>query len=497
MVRQASLIAFLALTLAPLVVAQDSSSAANSIASALGAKQYDQALQLARSALQQSPKDLRILTMEGLALSGLGRNREALAAYHMALQMSPDYVPALEGAAELEYKAGSDRAVPLLNHLLELHPNDPTSHAMLAALAYNRRDCDVAVKHFREAGALISTQASALAEYGGCLIHLKKTEEAIPVFEELVALSPDDSRARFNLALVQYLAHHTQDAILTLQPLLESSNPDADALDLASAAYEESSDTPRAVALLRQAILTAPRNLKYYLDFATLSYDHASFQVGIDVLNAGLTQLPNSAPLYLARGILYIQLADYDKGEADFETADRVEPRQAFTSEAQGLVKFQQGNLDEALASVQTQLKSHPENGFLHYLLAEILIGRGAAVGSPEFKRAIEEDARALQLRPDLVLARDALGRLYLQSGQFDKAIEQARLALRANPSDQEAIYHLIQALRKSGNKNEIPDLLKRLAVLREEARTKEASQNRYKFVEGPTPQAPNPPQQP
>jgi hypothetical protein len=33
-------------------------------------------------------------------------------------------------------------------------------------------------------------------------------------------------------------------------------------------------------------------------------------------------------------------------------------------------------------------------------------------------------------------------------------------------PKDQTTLYHLIQALRKTGNKNEIADLLKRLAEL-------------------------------
>jgi len=53
-------------------------------------------------------------------------------------------------------------------------------------------------------------------------------------------------------------------------------------------------DTPRAVSLLRQAIIASPKNPKYYVDFATLSYNHDSYQVGIDMIDAGLTQLPKS-----------------------------------------------------------------------------------------------------------------------------------------------------------------------------------------------------------
>jgi hypothetical protein len=42
-----------------------------------------------------------------MALNGLGRGSQALARFDSALQISPDYVPALEGASEIEYKTGS------------------------------------------------------------------------------------------------------------------------------------------------------------------------------------------------------------------------------------------------------------------------------------------------------------------------------------------------------------------------------------------------------
>lgn len=48
-------------------------------------------------------------------------------------------------------------------------------------------------------------------------------------------------------------------------------------------------------------------------------------------------------------------------------------------------------------------------------------------------------------------------------------------------------VYQLIQALRKTEGKSEIPGLLKRLASLRQQAATEEREQYRYKLVEGET----------
>jgi hypothetical protein len=55
---------------------------------------------------------------------------------------------------------------------------------------------------------------------------------------------------------------------------------------------------------------------------------------------------------------------------------------------------------------------------------------------------------------------------------------------LEKEPADQTALYHLVMALRKTGDeKKEIPELLKRLAKARQDAAKEEGERNRYKLV--------------
>jgi tetratricopeptide (TPR) repeat protein len=464
---------------------------------ALRASDFAQALQLTRSELEHFPRDPKLWTFQGIALSGMKQSHEALAAYDKALSISPNYLPALQGAAQLEFEAGSAHAIPRLERILQQQPTDPTSHAMLAVLAYKQHDCPTAVKHFAQSTQLISAQPAALAEYGACLMDLERAPDAVPMFKQIVAQFPEDPRARYDLAVAQVAAHQGKDGIETLQPLLDAKEIDADVLDLASSAYEDAGDTPKAVEVLRNAIVLNPRKTKYYVDFAMLSFNHQSFQVGVDMVNVGLKESPDAAPLYIARGILYMQMAQYDKGEMDFQTATKLDPNQASAAVAQGMAQIQQSNLDQALATVQSQLASHPKEAFLYYLKAQILVQKGVEAGSPEFKAAIEAATRATQLQPDFVLPRDILGGLYLKSSQPNLAIEQSRIALRANPSDQEALYHLIQALRQSGkgSKEEMAELVQKLAELRKKSREQEASANKYKLYE-PAQNKPSAPQQ-
>ena len=127
---------------------------------------YQHALQLSQSAVQQAPKNPRLWALQGIALSGLGRRHDALVVYNRALAISPDYLPALEGAAELEYQAESTRALPLLQRVVKLRPADPTANAMLGVVKYKQHDCVSATEHFRASWQLISSQPAALAQYG-------------------------------------------------------------------------------------------------------------------------------------------------------------------------------------------------------------------------------------------------------------------------------------------------------------------------------------------
>ena len=472
--------------------AQSGADPIGEITAALRSGDFSTALQLLQPALQHSPNSAQLWTLQALAYSGEGQSKDALAAFRRALKISPDYLPALEGSAQLEYYSGSAAALPLLQHVLRLHPNDPTTHAMLAVIAFKKGDCASAVHHFAQSGSLVDSQPGALQEYGVCLMELKQSDKAMPIFQRILASHPDDPRARRSLATAQLSAGQPQDAITTLQPLLESGSPDVSVMQLAAAAYEANKDTPNAVKKLHEAIVKDPHNITLYVDFANIAMTHQSFQTGIDMIDAGLNLEPKAAELYLARGVLYVQLADYEKAEADFEKAEQLDPQQALSAAAQSMVaeELNHDDPDQALAIVRSKLAKKPDDAFLWYLQAAILAQEAPAPGSAEFQQAMQSGKKAVGLQPSLSAAHNVLAKLYLQAGQIALAIKECRLVLRDNPADQTALYHLVLALRKTNDKAEIPELLRRLAKARQDATKEEAEHNRYKLVTQPGPQS-------
>jgi predicted Zn-dependent protease len=152
------------------------------------------------------------------------------------------------------------------------------------------------------------------------------------------------------------------------------------------------------------------------------------------------------------------------------------------------LVAVQANDLDHALTSIQEKLQRKPNDPVLLYLQADILSQKGVEPGTPEFQLAVRSAKRAVSVDPTLGDARVVLAKLDMQTGQYQDAIEQCRKVLISNPDDQTAVYRLIQALRKTGQTQEIPELLQRLAKVREQTTEEDRERSRYHLFEDDSP---------
>jgi tetratricopeptide (TPR) repeat protein len=469
-----------------LAQAQQPRESVSSIESLIRSHEYDRALQLTKENLHQAPSDFRMWTLQGIAFSLKGNGADALTAFDKALVLSPNYSPALKGEVQIFYPTADQRAIPLLERIIKSDPGDKTAHEMLAMLDKRYGNCHAAIDHFVSGGDAIGVHPESLEAYAYCLVHLEQFEKAVPLFEKLIGLLPKQTYPKYDLAVILVTTKQNEAAIKVLEPLLTADQQDPDILSLASQAYEAVGNTPKSVALLRQAIVLSPATASYYVSFAAISMEHDSFQVGIDMINAGLQRIPRESSLYLSRGLLYAQLAQFDNAESDFKIVEQLDSAQSLSSYAVDLTEVQRNNPDEALRRVRAQLKFHPGSALLHFLYAELITNQAPAIESVEFKEAMKSALVAVRLKPDLVGARDILASMYMRSGQYNLAIEQCRLALKDSPSDETAAYHLVIALRhtKQSGSDEMKVLVKRLSEMHQESLKRETDRKRYRLIE-------------
>ena len=181
--------------------------------------------------------------------------------------------------------------------------------------------------------------------------------------------------------------------------------------------------------VLRKAIVSDPHNVNLYVDFADISLDHQSFQVGVDMINAGLSGSRKRRLCMWRVACCTCRWRNMTRPRPILKRLMRLIRVSRWVRLRRVLAAVQQNDPERALATVQAKLARKPNDPFLLYLQAQILTQRGPDPGSAEFRQALKSAEKAIALRPSLADARDVLAKLYLQAGENEAAAEQSRKA--------------------------------------------------------------------
>src|SRR5207247_236496 len=184
--------------------------------------------------------------------------------------------------------------------------------------------------------------------------------------QRVLAREPGDETAH---AMAGALAAAAAGAGLALSP------GDPELLNLFGAASAAAGQLEPAIAALRKATEVAPADERHYVDLAALCVEHDAFDLALEVVNAGLANIPGSSRLYTMRGAIRAERGEIDDAMRDFERASALGPDETYGSVGLSLVLRQVDRLPEAIALLRRKLARQPRDATLNYLLADVLPG--------------------------------------------------------------------------------------------------------------------------
>jgi tetratricopeptide (TPR) repeat protein len=177
--------------------------------------------------------------------------------------------------------------------------------------------------------------------------------------------------------------------------------------------------------------------------------------------------------------LTYRQAAMYGNIETLWRTTLSRNPGCWMAHNNLGIVLFEKGQLDDAIAHYQTTLQMQPDFWDADYNLGTALLGKGqvdeaifycdkavrmqpndpdaqvalanALVQKRRIDDAIVHYEKAVAMRPDYFLARYGLGHALLEKGKLDAAIEHSRAALLIQPNNADCHTVLAIALDEKG----------------------------------------------
>ncbi len=454
---------------------------ADSLAEALQSKRYQDALAFVDAVLAHHPDDIKGLTARGIALGGLRRDQESLAAFERALRFAPDFLPALQGATEVAYRARDSRANALLAYLIHMSPYNAVANAMAGVIAFEAGNCPVAIRHFELSLVEVQSNPQAYPLYGACLLKAHRGAEAIAVFQRILDGDPDDPNARFNLGHAQLLAQHVKDSLNTLRLLSESPAADAGIFNLiASAEVADGQITP-AIESLRKAVRLSRNDERSYVDLGALYIQQNAIDDAAKVVSAGLANIPRSARLRSMHGVIQAQLGNSQQAAADFDEANRLDTLHEYGVAGLGVLYTEAQKPERAISVLRSRLRTAPRDSMLNYLLGQAIMLEPVEPETTQFEEARQALAASIAANPEYTRAHNLLGKLYEQVGENDKALEQFEIAHKLNKNDRMALSHLAVVLRRLGRTEESTQVLVELKQVVTEKSPPESEQLRVK----------------
>jgi tetratricopeptide (TPR) repeat protein len=468
----------------------------------VGRREFDDAIGYLDRQLAASPRDLKALNLMGIALTGAGRRDAANERFEAALAIDPRFYPARKNLAVNEYDAGRvGKARAHFESVLKIVPADEVANVYLAEIHYSEKNLRQALPHYEKSGNRYAQDARLALHYGRCLLEAGRTKAAVAVFDRIPADAgaslfeagvslgrakayPDAARlfasarrsykdpyaAGYNQTLMLVEAGDGEAALSVFRDLLAEGNPPAELWNLASRAYLTAGRVQEAYDALRKATRLEPKAPENYIDLASICIEHDNFDLGLEIVDIGLGQIPDSWKLYMQRGVLLAMKARLAEAEKEFETARKIAPDEAVPYAALGMIWMQSGQTARAVEVLRAE-RPRAHDHVVPYIFAVALLRSGAEATTREGTEALEALRASIRADPGFAPARAELGRLLLKREEVNAGIAELEKAAALDPGATAALYALSQAYQRKGDRAKAQELLARVSRLNEQER--------------------------
>jgi predicted Zn-dependent protease len=297
-----------------------------------------------------------------------------------------------------------------------------------------------------------STQARDELQTGTVLTRQGRFREAIPHLEKARAGLGNEYPIEFDLSLCYIGAGEYTKAIRTLDDLRRQKHDNADVENLLAQAYIGIGQRRDALDAVERAAAISPKNEKLFAFVADACRDAQDFELGLDVIDIGLRDLPQSARLHYERAFFLSDLDRFDSAKPDFELAAKLGQGTEIEYTALAHQRLLEGNIVEAVRTAREGVHHGVQNPGLLVILGKALLLSGVAPGQTEFTEAQKALEKVSLERPRDAGALIGLGQLDLLSSRMDDAIAHLEAARRMRPSEPSIYASLAKAYHRKGD---------------------------------------------
>jgi superkiller protein 3 len=265
----------------------------------------------------------------------------------------------------------------------------------------------------------------------------KEYKQALPYYEQLTELEPQNDQHWANLGEVFLVLNKAEEAIVAYQKALAIDDKKAAWWAALGKAYlKKPGFVKLETALVTAATLdNSKKNVRSILSYLGKKLqEHPPL---LKVFRAVLECKPNIYEAWARLGKEYHKLEKYQKASEAYEKALKINPKQADTWYNLGVAYQDQDKHLEAIGAYEKALKIEPNYEIAWYNLGV------AHQHQEKYLEAIDAYKTALKINPKYEIAWNNLGNIYDNQGKYSEAIEAYEKALKINPQQTDTWYNL------------------------------------------------------
>ncbi len=385
-------------------------------------------------AVELNPDQLEAQIMLGQLFLAARKLDEAEAKANLVLKKEPENSEGLLLAASLAIaRDQGQKALDLLASVQRLKPHEINAYLLQSLVQVNQKDSEAAAKTL-EKGLQANPEAIQLSLARANLADRQKQfEVGEATLLKALALAPKDTRLQTELIRHYVTAAQWDKAEETLRGYL-SQEPDKEehAKDLA-ALLAKQGRSKEAEQTLKDFVSAHPQNYNARFVLADFYLSVRRGTQAVKVLKQiaaddpsgpkGVMALDRLAALRLTQGHI-------DEAEKLVAGVLKDNPKDMDAVRLQGQIALLKKDGLKAVNNFRIIVQDQPKNPEAWLLLARAHKLQG------EQEQAKEKVAKALELKPDFLPARNFLYGLFLEAKDYDGAIQAIKGALRANDQD-------------------------------------------------------------